>query len=75
MIKSNIARQYRDKYGANIPSRKLARIMYAENNLLFKDVESARSFLRYIEGKFGSAYTKSVKKTEYYMKEKRPTSF
>jgi len=72
MTKSEVARQYRDKYGANMPSMKLARIMYAENNLLFKDVESARSFLRYIEGKFGSAYTKSVKKTEYYMKEKRP---
>jgi predicted phosphodiesterase len=72
MTKSEVARQYRDKYGANMPSLKLARIMYAENNLLFKDVESARSFLRYIEGKFGSALKKHVNKTEYYMKEKRP---
>jgi predicted phosphodiesterase len=36
-----------------MPTLKLARIMYTENNLLFKDVEDARLFLRYIEGKHG----------------------
>ena len=50
MTKSEVARSYRDTYGMDMPSHKLARIMYAENNLLFKDVENARSFLRYIEG-------------------------
>ena len=53
MKKSDIARQYREEHGWEIPTLKLARIMYAENNLLFKDVEDARLFLRYIEGKHG----------------------
>ena len=49
--KSNVARQYRDKYGMEMPTRKLARIMYAENNLLFNDYEDARRTLGMIEGK------------------------
>lgn len=53
MKKSDIARQYRDEHGWDIPTLKLARIMYAENNLTFKDIEDARMFLRYIEGKHG----------------------
>jgi predicted phosphodiesterase len=72
MTKSEVARHYRDTYGMDMPSHKLARIMYAENNLLFKDVENARSFLRYIEGKFGKKQQSKINKTEYYMKEKRP---
>ena len=51
MKKADIARQYRDKYGMEMPTLKLARIMYNENNILFKNVEDARTFLRYIEGK------------------------
>ena len=53
MKKSNIARQYREEHGWDVPTLKLARIMYAENNLAFKDIEDARVFLRYIEGKLG----------------------
>lgn len=49
--KVNIARQYRDKFGAKMPTLTLARIMYKENNLAFKNVEDARSVLRGIEGK------------------------
>lgn len=55
MNKTDIARKYRDTYGMNMPTLKLARIMYEENNLLFKDTESARTFLRSIEGKSGSS--------------------
>lgn len=51
--KSDIARQYRDKYGMDMPTLKLARIMYKDHNLLFKNVESARDALRHIEGKKG----------------------
>lgn len=54
MNKSDIAREYREKYGWEMPTLKLARIMYAENNLTFKDVEDTRMFLRYIEGKSGT---------------------
>lgn len=54
MTKSDLARKYREEYGWEMPTLKLARIMYSENNLLFKDVESTRLFLRYIEGKHGA---------------------
>lgn len=46
-----IARKYREQYGWEMPTAKLARIMYKENPLEFKDLEAARSRLRYIEGK------------------------
>ena len=36
-----------------MPTLKLARILYADNPLLFKDVENARKVLRGIEGKLG----------------------
>lgn len=55
MNKSELAREYRDKYGMEMPTLKLARIMYAEHNLLFNSVESARTTLRAIEGKAGKA--------------------
>jgi predicted phosphodiesterase len=58
MSKSNIARAYREQHGWEMPNLKLARIMYAENNLTFKDVEEARMFLRYIEGKAGAKLKK-----------------
>jgi len=51
MTKVSVARQYRDKHGMGMPTLKLARIMYNENNLTFKSVEDARSNLRSIEGK------------------------
>ena len=51
--KITIAREYREKYGMEMPTLKLARIVYAENNLLFRDVEDARCRLRAIEGKTG----------------------
>ena len=51
MTKASVARSYRDKFGMEMPTLKLARIMYNENNLLFKHVEDARQYLRQIEGK------------------------
>ena len=50
---STIARKYREQYGWDMPTHKLARIMYKGNSLSFKSVESARETLRYIEGKKG----------------------
>ena len=72
MIKANVARQYRDKYGMEMPTLKLARIMYEENNLTFKNVEDCRDTLRRIEGKHGSNKNDYVKQTKYYMPEARP---
>lgn len=57
MNKTDIARNYRSKF-PDFPTLKLARIMYSENNLLFKDVENARKVLRKIEGKDGVKYVK-----------------
>jgi predicted phosphodiesterase len=48
---SKIAREYRAKYGWEMPNRKLARIMYNENKESFTTVESARLNLLRIEGK------------------------
>lgn len=68
--KSEIARQYRDKY-PDMPTLKLARIMYSENNMTFKDVEQSRSKLRMIEGKDGKR--EHSKTNEKYKKdEPRP---
>lgn len=52
MKKIQIAKEYREKFGNEMPSLKLARIIYKDHNLLFKDVEDARNKLRYLEGKF-----------------------
>lgn len=74
MRKTDLARKYRQQYGAKMPTLKLARIMYKENNLLFKDVEDARSSLRYIEGKQGVKDKKHILKnnSEFIVKENRP---
>ena len=53
MKKTNIAREYRDKYGWDMPTLKLARLMYIENPLLFSGLEHARGKLRAIESKQG----------------------
>lgn len=64
MSKAALARKYRDQYGMEMPTRKLARIMYKENSLLFKDDEDARYFLRSIEGKAKTTGVKQTHKTE-----------
>lgn len=51
MNKAQLCTEYREKYGWDMPSLKLARIVYKDNPLLFKNVESARLVLRSIEGK------------------------
>jgi predicted phosphodiesterase len=70
-IKSDKAREARLKYGADMPTTKLARVLYNENPLLFKDTEDARYFLRYIEGKSGEKQRKKIIKTEFYMEQER----
>jgi predicted phosphodiesterase len=70
---SNLARKYRTEY-PDMPTLKLARIMYAENNLTFPNLEGARSTLRYIEGKNGEGQRKKItkKNTEFLKEEARP---
>ena len=75
MNKSQLSREFRDKYGMEIPTKKLARIMYEEHPLLFKDLEDARGTLRYIEGKKGVKERKKLtdsNMTEYFIDNPRP---
>jgi predicted phosphodiesterase len=58
--KADIARKYRDEYGMEMPTLKLARIMHSRENLTFNDVEDARSVLRCIEGKKGKSKCSKV---------------
>ncbi len=72
MKKIEIAKQYRRKYGMEMPTIKLARIIYAQHNLTFKDVEEVRTTLRYVEGKKGKIQLKGLgKKTEFVMADHR----
>lgn len=72
MKKADIVRQYRLKY-PDMPSLKLARIIYKENNLLYRDVENIRNALRYVEGKSGKKSKRNyIKNSSFYMKESRP---
>jgi predicted phosphodiesterase len=71
MTNAEIAREYRDKYGPEMPTHQLARIMYQQYPLIWKDTESARHCLRYIEGKNGSKNKKHVSDTSYFMEKSR----
>jgi predicted phosphodiesterase len=51
MNKSKLCADYREKYGWDMPTLKLARIVFKDNPLLFRDVEAVRLKLRGIEGK------------------------
>ena len=71
-LKTDTAREYRVKHGKAMPTLKLARILYNENKKLYKDVEDARSKLRYIEGKSGAKQRKKVIGTDFVIEEHRP---
>lgn len=70
-MKATTARQYRFN-SPDMNTKKLARIMYEENKLLFKNAEDARKSLRYIEGKTGDRDRKTIIKTEFYKEGARP---
>ena len=53
MTKKALCKEYRLKYGNDMPTLKLARIIYKENKLLFSSLDSIRTSLRSIEGKAG----------------------
>jgi len=72
MTKSSVARSFRDRYGMELPTKKLARMMYEAHPLLFTNVEDARSVLRYIEGKNGEKNREYTKDKEHYMDGARP---
>lgn len=65
-----IAREWRTKH-KDMPTLKLARIIYAKNKLTFKDVEDARGKLRYIEGKQGKLNRGYLLNTELVIEKER----
>lgn len=73
MNKTQLAKDYRIKH-PDLPTLKLARMIYSEHNLLYKNVEDARSILRTIEGKKGKRDRQRYKKgcQEFYLNEDRP---
>lgn len=72
MLKFDIAKQYRTKYGEGIPTLAVARIMYKENISVFNNLEDARGALRRIEGKSGDRNRKNTKDNALFIKESRP---
>ena len=72
MMKIDIARDYRIKYGNNMPTLTLARIMYNENVEAFMSVDHARSTLRIIEGKSGNKMRNQIKNKSLFMTDERP---
>lgn len=71
-IKTNIAREYREKYGMRIATAALARKMFTDNKLIFKDAEDARYALRMIEGKVGNK--KAVSDKSMFMDKHRDSN-
>jgi len=55
MTKAKLAKDYRDKYGWDMPTLKLSRIMFNDNPLLFSNIDNARQTLRSIENKMGKS--------------------
>lgn len=74
--KTDIARKYRKKYGPDMPTSKLARIMQSENPVMFEKFEVARRALRYIEGKTGAKDRNNMGKgnEEFVMDEPRTSA-
>ena len=67
MSKSQLCREYRTKYGMEMPTKTLARIMYKEHPLFFTNLEDARVGLRVIEGKSGAKLRKDTANKEMYL--------
>jgi len=51
MTKTKVAREAREQHGWEMPTSKLARLLYKDNPLLFNSIDDARDTLRAIEGK------------------------
>jgi hypothetical protein len=54
IVREYISRGLKMPDGSPLPTAKLARLIYDENPLLFKDVEAARHAIRYVTGKRGA---------------------
>jgi predicted phosphodiesterase len=64
MKKIEVIASYRDKYGWDMPTKKLARIIVAKEPLLFDNIETVRGVLTKIEGKANTNGTKVRKEID-----------
>lgn len=72
ITQTEIVRKWRTKH-PDFPTLKLARIiMSSKDGLFFKDVEAARTMLRYAEGKNGEQKRKHVVGTPFFKSDPRP---
>lgn len=71
MQKKDIVKEYRTKY-PDYPNKKLARIIYKENPLVFNNEESIRSALRNLEGQNGSLNRARNPDKSLYREDARP---
>lgn len=65
--KNELAKKYNERF-EETPTTTLAKKMYAENIELFKDVEDARSCIRYVRGQTGDFHRKFVGKKKEDLK-------
>jgi hypothetical protein len=72
MNKSKLSREYRKKYGMDMPTKSLAKVMYKEHPLLFINLEDARAALRRIEGKSGVKNRDETLNKEFFLEGERP---
>jgi len=72
MNKSKLSREYRKKYGMDMPTKSLAKVMYKEHPLLFTNLEDARSALRRIEGKSGVQNREETSNKDFFLEGERP---
>jgi predicted phosphodiesterase len=70
MANVDIAQEYRLKFGQDIPTRSLARIMAHDG--VVKSIDEGRDALRYLEGKKGAKDRKSTAKRNMQMQQERP---
>lgn len=63
-----IVKKYLDEF-PNLPNKTLARKIYEENKLVFKDVESIRTIIRNYKGSHGKSNLKSLSTDKYLTEE------
>jgi hypothetical protein len=73
MTKAEIVKSYCEQY-KNFPSLTLARLVYKENNSAFKDIEEARTAIRYVRGKNGKNNKDASKGNYGYLHEQEERS-
>jgi len=73
-ITTKVAREYRIKFGVDMPTHTLSKVLYKENKSLYHSLEHARGCLRRIEGKKGNRNGKEMKDKSLVMERDRPNN-